>query len=157
MLLNYFDVFLRVNFDNFKKRRNNLKKLIDNFIEEISINNLEEPYKSYCDLIIKIVKEDNMEIENQENKEKNNIKQIKQNLKEKHKLQRKKFLNEMKLNIKEPEIKNLLIQNNSNETICCFCKNNLNEKDLRNCFGKLGYFLLDKFHHNSTLKILKKL
>ena len=156
-LLNYFDVFLRVNFDNFKKRRNNLKKLIDNFIEEISINNLEEPYKSYCDLIIKIVKEDNMEIENQENKEKNNIKQIKQNLKEKHKLQRKKFLNEMKLNIKEPEIKNLLIQNNSNETICCFCKNNLNEKDLGNCFGKLGYFLLDKFHHNSTLKILKKL
>ena len=156
-LLNYFDVFLRVNFENFKQKRNNLKKIIDIFIEEISINNLEEPYKSYCDLIIKIVKEDNMEIENEDNKEKNNIKKIKKNLIEKHKLKRKKFLNEMKMNIKEPEIKNLLIENNSNENICCFCKNNVNEKDLGNCYGKLGYFLLDKFHYNSSLRTLKNL
>ena len=166
-LLNYFDIFLCVDFENFKKRRDNLRKKIDNFIEEISINNLEEPYKSYCDLIIKKVKGDNMEIENEENKEnkedkeKSKLKNIKNKLIEKHKLKRKKFINEIEMNIIEPEIKQILIDNdsnsNNNKSLCSYCKNNINEKSLENCYGKLGYFLLDKFYYNSSLRTLKKL
>ena len=157
-LLNYFDVFLCVDFPYFKKMRNYLREKIDTFIEEIFINNLEEPYKSYCDLIIKNVKGNNMEIENEEKVEKNKSNDIKKNLIEKHKLKRKKFLDEIKNN--EQEIKKLLTENNpniNNKGLCSYCKNNINEKDLGNCYGKLGYFLLDKFNYNSSLRKLRKL
>ena len=172
-LLNYFDVFLGVDFQNFKKIRNEHKKEINDFIEQISINNLEEPYKSYCDLIIKKVKGNNLEEEKEKTQQENKIKDIKKNLKEKFSNKNKIFLNGINnntnnINIIEEkkgekhEINKMIIEpelniNNNNKEVCFFCQKNVDEKDLGNCFGKLGYFLLDKFNSNSSVKILNNL
>ena len=43
------------------------------------------------------------------------------------------------------------------DKICIFCKKYIKENELGNCYGKIGYFLLDKFNHNAKIRILKKL
>ena len=165
-LLNYFDVFLGVDFQNFKIIRFELKNKMNAFIEEISKNNLEEPYKSYCDLIIKKVKGNISAEEKEKTKQENRIKNIKKNLIEKFRYKNNIYLNginnNININIKEKnkEEKKMIVEkeiNNNNKEICFFCKKNMDEKDLGNCFGKLGYFLLDKFNYISAVKILNNL
>ena len=182
ILLNYFDVFLGVDFQNFEKIRNEHKNKINAFIEEISINNLEEPYKSYCDLIIKKVKENKSAEEKEKTKQENRVKNIRKNLKAEFRHKNNSFLNRINnnnnnnninnnninnnINIKEKskeeenENKKMIIEdelNNNNKETCFFCKKNVDENDLGNCFGKLGYFLLDKFNYISKVKILDNL
>ena len=163
-LLNYFDIFYSVDFQNFTVFRNNLNKKINLFIKEISANNLEEPYKLYCDLIIKKVK-GNI-IDEEDEKEKQSMqKEINQRQREKMKLKNKKFLNKINMYFNEDEKTNesesqtMQIEPEYGilEEQCIFCKKYVNELDLGNCFGKIGYFLLDKFNYNANLNVVKKL
>ena len=165
-LLNYFDIFYCVDFKDFNKYRNNLNEKINKFIEKISQNDLEEPYKSYCDLIIKKVKGNKYQ-EDYKEKELNNKKEINESLKEKYKSNNKKFLSKLNINIKEDEknnetgIQKMKIEIETDYDItteqCIYCKKNINEKDLFNCFGKIGYFLLDKFIYNSSKRRVNNL
>ena len=168
-LLNYFDIFYCVNFQKFVDLRKNLNEKINAFIEEISVNNLEEPYKSYCDLIIKKVKGNKKEEEDDEKvKETNMEKKINKSLKEKYKLNNIKILNKINISIKDDkkteEIENEIIHKmiiepeyGITKDQCCFCKKYVNELDLGNCFGKIGYFILDKFNYNASVKIANSL
>ena len=125
-----------------------------------------EPYKSYCDLIIKKVKGNKYQ-EDYKEKELNNKKEINESLKEKYKSNNKKFLSKLNINIKEDEknnetgIQKMKIEIETDYDItteqCIYCKKNINEKDLFNCFGKIGYFLLDKFIYNSSKRRVNNL
>ena len=165
-LLNYFDIFYCLDFDHFKNIRNNLSEKINTFIDSIAINNLEEPYKAYCDLIVNKVKGNIIEIEEEKEKELKMKKEREKSLKERYMLKNKKFMNNMNINIinedkktDENEIQKMVIEPefDSTKDICIFCKGNVNEMDLGNCFGKIGYFLLDKFNYNANLKIVNNL
>ena len=164
-LLNYFDIFYCVVYKNCNDFKNNLDNKIEDFIETISQNNLEEPYKSYCDLIIEKVKGNNNKEESNKKKELNINNDINKSLKEKYKSNNKKIWNKINININddektnENEIQKIIIEpeySSINEQ-CIYCKKNVNEKDLFNCFGKIGYYLLDKFIYNSSKKIANNL
>ena len=163
-LLNYFDIFYSVDFQNFTIFRNSLNKKINTFIETISVNNLEEPYKLYCDLIIKKVKGNKIEEEDKTEKQ-NMEKEISQRQREKMKLKNKKFLNKINLNFNddkksdENELQKMLVEPEYGifGEQCIFCKNYVNELDFGNCFGKICYLLLDKFSYNASIKVVKNL
>ena len=162
-LLNYFDIFYCIDLEYFNTIRNNLKEQINKFIESLSINDLEEPYKSYCDLIIKKVKGNNLEEKEKEN-ELNLKKERKKSIREEFISKNKKFLNNIS-NINEDkktnenEIQKIIIEPeyDTQKELCIICHRSVNQIDLVNCFGKIGYFLLDKFNYNASLKIVNKL
>ena len=164
-LLNYFDIFLELDYKEFKDFRKKLENKIYEFIDTISNNNLEEPYKSYCDLIIKKVKRENIIEENKNGNEtelNNKIKSKRKNLIEKYNINNEQFFNNIikKMNedkkLDENQILEMIIEPDCDK-ICIFCKKYIKENELGNCYGKIGYFLLDKFNHNAKIRILKKL
>ena len=153
LLLNYIHIFLEINYENIINLREKLKETLNNFVEKISINDLNEIYKSYCDLIISKVKGNKMDIEQEKNIIKNNM--IREKMKKLYKQKNKNIIDEEKNNdLMDIEITQITpIQKNI--ITCVYCNNPLRENDLKKCIGKMGYFLLDKYHHNSTFNVLK--
>ena len=151
VLLNYFDVFLEVNYESIKKMRDKQKEKIDELIDKISDNNLkDEFYKSYCDLIIQKVNQNKTEEEKNDPKEIDNKKRVMM-IKKKLVSQLFKSDNQLfsmnKKDKKDEEKKKV----DTNEVVgmfqeqCIFCRNNIDASDIKKPFGKIGYFLYDNF------------
>ena len=158
VLLNYFDVFLEVNYESIKTLRNNQKAKIDELIDKISDNNLkDEFYKSYCDLIIQKVNQNKMEEEKNQSKE--------MNKKERVMMIKKKLVTQFlktdipMFSMNKKEKKN---EEKENEVLgtfqeqCIFCRNNIDETDLKKPYGEIGYFLFDNYIYNTFFQVLKK-
>ena len=162
VLLNYFDVFLEVNYESIKKMRDKQKEKIDELIDKISDNNLkDEFYKSYCDLIIQKVNQNKAEEEKNDPKEIDNKKRVMM-IKKKLVSQLLKSDNQLfsmnKKDKKDEEKK----EEDTNEVIgtfqeqCIFCRNNIDASDIKRPYGKIGYFLYDNFIYNSFFQVIKK-
>ena len=128
--------------------------LTDNIMKLLENNNLkDEKLKSHCQFIAQKFKSMNNNIlEKDSNIIEGN--KIEINSEEKHKVEINN--NEIIVDKSDEDNKNEIKEDYKDKKICIYCQKNVEENDIVNIPGVLGYFLFDHYHFNAFYQTIKE-